>query len=151
MAPASALASAPAPASAPASGSAGASFDDFDVGHGGNMNLDEYQLKIGSVVYPPTPIKANFGTGVAGTDSSNAYMGGGEEPGGTRHGYMQKYDGTSWASQPSFSTARNSFGYSGTSPLQLICGGQADPGNVATKEEFTAETTALNVKTLTTS
>jgi len=91
------------------------------------------------------------GTGVAGTDSSNAYMGGGEEPGGTRHGYMQKYDGTSWASQPSFSTARNSFGYSGTSPLQLICGGQADPGNVATTEEFTAETTALNVKTLTTS
>tara|TARA_R100001594_G_scaffold150583_1_gene212498 strand:- start:292 stop:1692 length:1401 start_codon:yes stop_codon:yes gene_type:complete len=51
-----------------ASGSAGASYDDFDVGHGGNMNLDEFQLKIGSVVYPPTPIKANFGTGVAGTN-----------------------------------------------------------------------------------
>jgi len=51
-----------------ASGSAGASFDDFDVGHGGNMNLDEFQLKIGSVVYPPTPIKAGFGSGVAGTN-----------------------------------------------------------------------------------
>ncbi len=32
------------------------------------MNLDEFQLKIGSVVYPPTPIKASFGTGVAGTN-----------------------------------------------------------------------------------
>lgn len=51
-----------------ASGSTGASFDDYDVGHGGNMKLDEYQLKIGSVVYPPTPIKANFGDGVAGTN-----------------------------------------------------------------------------------
>ena len=89
------------------------------------------------------------GTGVAGTDSSNAYLGGGEEPGGTRHGFTQKYDGTSWATQPSFATARNSFGYSGTSPAQLICGGQADPGFTANTEEFSVETTALNVKTLT--
>tara|TARA_R100000406_G_scaffold93334_1_gene83352 strand:+ start:3483 stop:4841 length:1359 start_codon:yes stop_codon:yes gene_type:complete len=51
-----------------ASGSTGASFDEYDVGHGGNMKLDEYQLKIGSVVYPPTPIKAGFGSGVAGTN-----------------------------------------------------------------------------------
>jgi len=51
-----------------ASGSAGSSYDDFDVGHGGNMKLDEFQLKIGSVVYPPTPIRANFGSGVAGTN-----------------------------------------------------------------------------------
>tara|TARA_R100001509_G_scaffold147024_1_gene104256 strand:- start:699 stop:2099 length:1401 start_codon:yes stop_codon:yes gene_type:complete len=51
-----------------ASGSTGASFNEYDVGHGGNMKLDEYQLKIGSVVYPPTPIKAGFGSGVAGTN-----------------------------------------------------------------------------------
>jgi hypothetical protein len=93
------------------------------------------------------------GTGVAGTSSSDAYMGGGEEPGGTRHGFVQNYDGTSWASSASFSTTRNSFGYNGSSPSQLICGGQAGPAGGFTNntEEFSVETTALNVKTLTTS
>jgi hypothetical protein len=86
------------------------------------------------------------GTAVAGTSSSDAYMGGGEEPGGTRHGFVQKYDGTSWASSASFSTARNSFGYSGNSPLQLICGGQDDSSYTNNTEEFTEETTSLNVK-----
>jgi len=89
------------------------------------------------------------GTGVAGTSSSDVYMGGGEEPGGTRHGVVQKYDGTSWTTQPSFSVARNSFGYTGTSPAQLICGGQGDPGYVASTEEFTVATDS--VKTITTS
>jgi len=29
----------------------------YDVGTGGHMNLNEYQVKIGSVVYPPTPVR----------------------------------------------------------------------------------------------
>ena len=37
----------------------------YDVSFGGNMSLDEYQLKIGSVVYPPTPIQCKFGDGNA--------------------------------------------------------------------------------------
>lgn len=35
----------------------------FDIEYGGNMGLSEYQLKIGSVVYPPTPVRCNFGDG----------------------------------------------------------------------------------------
>ena len=35
----------------------------FDIEFGGNMTLNEYQLKIGSVVYPPTPVRCNFGSG----------------------------------------------------------------------------------------
>lgn len=35
----------------------------YDVSFGGNMSLNEYQIKIGSVVYPPTPIKCGFGDG----------------------------------------------------------------------------------------
>ena len=89
------------------------------------------------------------GTAVAGTDSSNAYLGGGEEPGGSRHGFMQKYDGTSWATQPSMATGRNSYGFNGSSPALLVCGGQADPGYTNATEEFSVETTAINVKTLT--
>ena len=38
-------------------------YNTYDVSYGGNMKLNEYQLKIGSVVYPPTPVRCNFGTG----------------------------------------------------------------------------------------
>ena len=48
----------------------GARFDSFDIGMGTNMKLNEYQLKIGSVVYPPTPVRCVFGTGVAGTNGT---------------------------------------------------------------------------------
>ena len=48
-------------------GSTADSNTSFDVEFGGNMALEEYQLKIGSVVYPPTPVRCNFG---AGTDAT---------------------------------------------------------------------------------
>jgi hypothetical protein len=37
----------------------------YDVGGGVSMNLQEYQLKIGSVVYPPTPVQCAHRGGVA--------------------------------------------------------------------------------------
>ena len=43
--------------------STGDAQDKYNIGTGGNMKLNEYQLKIGSVVYPPTPVRCNFGTG----------------------------------------------------------------------------------------
>ena len=39
----------------------------YDVSTGTNNRLNEFQLKIGSVVYPPTPIRATFGNGAAAT------------------------------------------------------------------------------------
>ena len=38
-------------------------YNTYDVSYGGNTSLNEYQLKIGSVTYPPTPIQAKFGNG----------------------------------------------------------------------------------------
>ena len=35
----------------------------YDVSYGGNMSLENYQLKIGSVVYPPTPVQCMFADG----------------------------------------------------------------------------------------
>ena len=35
----------------------------YDVAQGNNLKLQEYQLKIGSVVYPPTPVRCDFGAG----------------------------------------------------------------------------------------
>ena len=32
----------------------------FNLSYGGNFNMTDYQVKIGSVVYPPTPIDAQF-------------------------------------------------------------------------------------------
>lgn len=37
----------------------------YDVGGGVSMNLQEYQLKIGSVVYPPTPVQCQHRGGLA--------------------------------------------------------------------------------------
>lgn len=51
-------------------GGTGANYATFDIGQGTNMKLNEYQLKIGSVVYPPTPVRCVFGTGVAGTNGT---------------------------------------------------------------------------------
>ena len=47
-------------------------FDKYTMSFGGNMALDEFQLKIGSVVYPPTPIKCGFGDGSNGTGGAGA-------------------------------------------------------------------------------
>ncbi len=64
------------------------------------------------------------------------------------------YDGSSWATGPNIATARTEFDGGGTSSgagAHLICGGQpgSSSAGVTTTEEFTAKTTALNVKTLT--
>ena len=40
-------------------------FSTYDVSCGNNLRLAEYQLKIGSVVYPPTPVRCDFGNGQA--------------------------------------------------------------------------------------
>ena len=64
----------------------------------------------------------------------------------------QVYDGTNWATGASISSARDGFDGGGTasgSGAHLICGGGPPPSGLTTTEEFTAETTALNVKTLT--
>ena len=37
----------------------------YDVGTGGHNNIDSFQFKIGSVTYPPTPVRCGFGTALA--------------------------------------------------------------------------------------
>ena len=63
------------------------------------------------------------------------------------------YDGISWSTRPSLATARSFFKGSGTSTLGLVFGGTTDAGvsfSTAT-EEFTGETSAANIVTVTTS
>ena len=83
--------------------------------------------------------------GAGGANSSEAYMFGGGPP--SVRTQTELYNGTSWASQPNMANGRNNAGGSGVQSSGLIAG-SFYPGNTNV-EEFTAETTSLNVKTLT--
>ena len=60
------------------------------------------------------------------------------------------YDGTAWSTRPSLATSRYGAGGCGTGSAGLCFGGRA-PGFSTATEEFTAETSATNIKTVTTS
>tara|TARA_R110000803_G_scaffold17684_5_gene47600 strand:+ start:4550 stop:5989 length:1440 start_codon:yes stop_codon:yes gene_type:complete len=53
-------------------GATGPDIRTYDVGTGGHNNIDSYQFKIGSVTYPPTPVRCNFGTAGANAEASVA-------------------------------------------------------------------------------
>ena len=53
-----------------AGGVTGDSATTYDISFGGSMKLNEYQLKIGSVVYPPTPVKCSFNDGTIASDDT---------------------------------------------------------------------------------
>ena len=62
------------------------------------------------------------------------------------------YDGTNWSTRPSLATARGYLGGCGTSIASLAIGGSINPAPANIKnatEEFTGETTSLNLKTIT--
>jgi hypothetical protein len=60
------------------------------------------------------------------------------------------YDGTNWSTTAAMSTARVALGGAGTNTAGLAFGGDGPPKLAAT-EEFTGATSALNIKTITTS
>jgi hypothetical protein len=55
-------------------GAAADAVANYDLGSGGTMGLQEYQLKIGSVTYPPTPVQCSHrgGAGIAATGGQRA-------------------------------------------------------------------------------
>ena len=59
------------------------------------------------------------------------------------------YDGSVWSTRPSMATGRYDANGMGTQSLALVAGG--DPGPITTVEEFTGQTTAANIVTVTTS
>ena len=66
----------------------------------------------------------------------------------------EAYNGTSWVTSPSLATARKALGAAQATPSNatgLAFGGSPPGSGMTTTEEFTGETTAANVKTITTS
>ena len=71
-------------------------------------------------------------------------------PGGTAN--VEQYNGSSWTEIADLSTARGGGPMgAGTSALSIAAGGNNPGGDINSTEEFTGETTAANVKTITTS
>jgi hypothetical protein len=98
-----------------------------------------------------TPVKRTAAT-TAGTNSDGMINGGGYEAGSNNStAATQGYNGTSWFTQPSLATARTNGQGFGTSTNAVACGGHAYPGGtvINATEEFTGETTSLNLKTIT--
>jgi hypothetical protein len=83
------------------------------------------------------------GHGHAG-DQDNFFAAGGRSNGVGGNTLVQKFDGTSFATTAQLANAATEWGASGTTSSGLIHG-----GNNNKTEEFTGETTALNLKTIT--
>jgi hypothetical protein len=96
-----------------------------------------------------TMLKAVLFTGGIGTQTAALSAGGGtQSPSAGFVSTCQGYDGTSWSSRPSLANPNYASGSGGTSTDGFIAGGGTSP-YVATTEEFTGETTSINVETLT--
>ena len=63
----------------------------------------------------------------------------------------ENWNGTIWVTDTSISTARNSMAFSKNAGVEMVMTAGATPPVVAVTEEFTAATSAIAVKTLTTS
>ena len=87
---------------------------------------------------------ARYGGGMAGTQSDMIYFAGSDD---TKS--VENYDGTSWKTNASLTTLKYNIGpaAAGTSTTAFGFGG--GPPAIANSEQFTGETSALNVKTLT--
>ena len=88
------------------------------------------------------------GIGSAGTLTAGLTFGGSPPVTGVTNGY----DGTNWSTRPAMGTARQAVApaSAGTDVLTLAAGGTTGAAVTAT-EEFTGDTSAANIKTVTTS
>ena len=90
----------------------------------------------------------------AGSQTAGLLAGGYKAPGPAASVQTEAYDGTAWSTRASMSTARGGgagLGSTSVSTAALAGGGNNPGGDINSTEEFTGETTAANVKTITTS
>jgi hypothetical protein len=92
--------------------------------------------------------RQNYGA-LCGVQTS-ALLGGGGSGGTPFDGATEKYDGTSWVSAPNMAVGRLYIGAASASASNASMG-FGGSGYTTSTEEFTGETSALNIKTITTS
>ena len=91
---------------------------------------------------------ARYIQGCAGPSQTAALVFGGNTPINPTAATAEIYDGSSWTTAPSMATARYNLGGCGTVSAGLAFGGNTGSVSNST-EEYTPESTAVNVKTLT--
>ena len=89
---------------------------------------------------PPSGFQGSIGTSTAGLAAS-----------GLPTNLVNTFDGTNWFSAPAYTSSRNRGFSGGTQTAALIAGGATPGPQSDLTEEFTGETTAANVQTITTS
>ena len=125
---------------------------------------------VAGIQQPPSPTKAvvewdgsSWTAGASyGTDHTVNLFGGGPQtaawicggqiyPGSGLRGFTNHYDGTVWATAPNLGTSRSGACQGGTQAAGLIAGGTSTEPSTRTTatEEFTGETTSVNIETLT--
>ena len=125
---------------------------------------------VAGIQQPPSPTKAvvewdgsSWTAGASyGTDHTVNLFGGGPQtaawicggqiyPGTGLRGFTNHYDGTVWATAPNLGTARSGACQGGTQAAGLVAGGISSLPSTRTNvtEEFTGETTSVNIETLT--
>jgi len=127
------------------------------VGVGGSIppgtyyaNVEEYNGSSWSEV-TDLPTTSSWGA-ISGIQTNSLYFGGNAPPG--RQATAFGYDGTNWSTRPSMSVAKNSQSFTtaeGGDSQGFSVGGYNGTATIATTEEYTGETTAINIETLTTS
>ena len=90
------------------------------------------------------------GSGPSGSDF-RTFGAGIASPSPRRSGESSTYDGTNYTTAPSMTVERKTAGTGAAAASNAVIafGGEPFPGNSAATEEFTAETTSLNLKTIT--
>ena len=92
---------------------------------------------------------ANAPLGMSNSNKDDSICAGGfDQAGGSRLSLTQNYDGTAWVTGASLGTARYAGTGGGSAAGGFVAGGNVPPPTTAT-EELTAETTSLNLKTIT--
>ena len=89
--------------------------------------------------------RSSFASMQQGTQTDALIAGGSE--GTATQVICEGYDGTSWSTRPSISSAVESGAGAGTATAGLLAGRNTSPRAITF--EFTGETTALNLKTIT--
>ena len=98
--------------------------------------------------------KRGLYNGGDGANTNYVYATGGDASGaplGSDTNAVEIYNGTNWATAPNLTNGRRSgaSGAGGTSSLSIFFGGRTGGSDQNKTEEFTGETTALNLKTIT--
>ncbi len=98
--------------------------------------------------------KRGLYNGGDGANTNYVYATGGDASGaplGSDTNAVEIYNGTNWSTAPNLSNGRRSgaSGVAGSSSLSIFFGGRTGGSDQNKTEEFTGETTALNLKTIT--